>query len=148
MFAPNYRILYDLEHPGLSPGVLTSSAQRYWGSHGFKLRAHGSTLAGRRGSLWWNLVAFDVVRLKTDLTLVMQPDRVRCKLELNSSFQLLFEGDLRKLQQELLLWRKDLLDLPIPVLRLDGRGQAAPEDWDLYMRQLADDGPLPEVEAL
>lgn len=148
MFSPNYRILYDFEHPSLGTAELIAGAQRYWSPRRFSLRARGTTISGTRGSLWWNLVAFDVTRLKSDLALVLRPDLVRCKLELNSSFQLLLEGDLRKLQQELLLWRKDLLHLPTPVLRLDERGHAAPEDWDLYMHQLADAGPLPRVEAL
>lgn len=46
-------------------------------------------LWGKRGSIWWNMVTFDMSKLKSDLTIIIDPKKrcVECVLEVNTKFQ-------------------------------------------------------------
>jgi hypothetical protein len=48
-----------------------------------------NALHGRRGSLWWNLVAFDPNKLKTDLMILLSHEKrsVECLMVVNTRFQ-------------------------------------------------------------
>jgi hypothetical protein len=48
-------------------------------------------LIGRRGSLWWNLVTFDMSKLRTELTVkwLAHGNKIECVLEVNTFAQTL-----------------------------------------------------------
>lgn len=88
----------------------------YWEVQRFACRPDGAgCLVGERGSLWGNLTAFDLRRLRCQLAVTVIERRVSCSLLMDTSFQFVSKWNDAELALELLMFRRTLLGLPAPA---------------------------------
>jgi hypothetical protein len=62
-------------------------AAEYWQARGFRLERVGPDLHGRRGSVWGNLVSFDMSRLLATVRVHIERGHLVCVLDVDTRFQ-------------------------------------------------------------
>ncbi len=69
----------------------------YWRERGFSfIETEGDHLQATRGSLWGNLTAFDPKKLRATLSIARtSPAEILCLLEIDTTFQVIVEWDVR-----------------------------------------------------
>jgi hypothetical protein len=157
------RARYSFELPeGASASPLI--VQSYWEVQRFACRPDGAGgLVGERGSLWGNLTAFDLRRLRCQLAVTVVERRMNCSLLMDTSFQFVSKWNDAELALELLMFRRTLLGLPAPAaldqFRSESRaatgklvfsatffGRSLPPRWKELLQELAAPFQVPVVE--
>jgi hypothetical protein len=84
-------------------------------------------LIGRRGSLWWNLVTFDVSKLRTELTIkrLTQRNAIECVLHVNTFAQTFTSWDATYLRLEMETFEGFLLNGDLQAKKWDNFKQLA-----------------------
>ena len=135
---------------------------KYWEENRFQCRRTNALgIEGKRGSIWGNLVSFDMTKLICDLDLTFShPKTIKVSFNLNTFGQIITGWNMAFLQLEMLLFRRHLLNLTncqVPDEFKSDRRKAAicwsisfaqfgnklKPKWQRVLRELADDTELP-----
>jgi hypothetical protein len=103
-FAHTFRVpAWDFE--------MRKKARRYWEGRRFKLDKQGTeTITGNRGSLWLNLIAMDMRKVRGTLRISPTgPNEITATLEINTTFQTVTEWEEEFWRFELLTFHSYLL---------------------------------------
>ena len=140
-------------------------ARDYWIENRFSCRFEGEELRGRRGSWLGNLVAFNVDRLRANLTVRFEGSHLECELIVDAAYQDFTEWSFCDLTLECLLFRGRLLGRSHPdfledyersrrssawrwITSMGMHGRELPKDLGAKVRALGDGLTMPAIARL
>lgn len=99
-------VLEDIDSFDISVQRLSA----YWENRGMKFVERSETyLKGKRGNLLGNLFAFNMKNIISQIEIRKQPEKIECKLSINTIFQYITSSNKRFFQLELETFERYLL---------------------------------------
>jgi hypothetical protein len=109
------------------PPTVAGAVAQFWRARGVRfLEVTDSRMVGRRGSLWWNAVTFDMSKLRSELTVTIDAGTgiVACTLRVNTILQSITAMNRR-------YWSEEMDVFESVLVRNDDRAS----EWRQFTRQ-------------
>lgn len=107
--------------------TLAAVVVQFWQARGVRfVEVTDSRMVGRRGSLWWNAVTFDMSKLRSDLTVTIDAGTglVACTMRVNTILQSITAMNRR-------YWREEMDVFESVLVRNDDRAS----EWTEFQRE-------------